>query len=131
MTQYIKTVSIENANFIQLATSESEPELNVDIAVKVDPIGEGVFETTLRVISKVSSNKKDMFSLSLEYAAVVKIEEQDESVIKKTLLVNIPTLLFPFARAIVSDLTRDSGHPPLMLMPVDFEEMYNKNESKN
>ena len=33
-------------------------------------------------------------------------------------------MLFPFARNIVADATRDGGFPPLMLAPVDFVSMY-------
>jgi preprotein translocase subunit SecB len=36
------------------------------------------------------------------------------------LLVECPRILFPFARNILSDVTRDGGFPPVLLQPIDF-----------
>jgi len=40
------------------------------------------------------------------------------------LMVEAPRLLFPFARAILADVTRDGGFTPLLLNPIDFAEIY-------
>ncbi len=128
MTQYIKKISSDNSGFLQLATTEGDPELNVDIRVSGEPIGDEVFESVLQVQVRVSSKKEVMFQLNLDYAAIIRTEEKDEDAVKRCLLVTVPTFLFPYARSIISDATRDSGHPPLFLLPVDFAEMYNKND---
>jgi preprotein translocase subunit SecB len=39
------------------------------------------------------------------------------------ILIETPRLLFPFARAIIADATRDGGFPPLLINPVDFAEL--------
>ncbi len=40
------------------------------------------------------------------------------------MLVNCPTLVFPFLRRLVADLTREGGFPPLLLDPIDFGALY-------
>ena len=40
--------------------------------------------------------------------------------LEPVLLVECPRLLFPFARNILADVTRDGGFPPVMLAPIDF-----------
>jgi len=40
------------------------------------------------------------------------------------LLIECPRLLFPFARNIVSDTTRDGGFPPMLLQPIDFVSLF-------
>ena len=40
------------------------------------------------------------------------------------LLIECPRLLFPFARQIIADATRQGGFPPLMIDPVDFAALY-------
>ena len=40
------------------------------------------------------------------------------------LLVNCPSILFPFVRRIAADLTREGGFPPLLLDPFDFATLY-------
>lgn len=128
LTQFIKNMSSNNKNFFELITVKDEPNLNVDIRVNAEPLGEQIYESLLNVNVAVLLDEKKMFELNIDYAAIVKTEEENESLLKKGLLVKIPKLLFPYVRAIVSDITRDSGHPPLFLLPVDFDEMYEKNK---
>jgi len=42
-------------------------------------------------------------------------------------LIECPRMLFPFARAVLGNTTRDGGYPPLMLQPIDFAEFYARN----
>lgn len=128
LTQFIKNMSADNQNFFELIQTKDEPNLNVDIRVNAEPLGEHVYEAILNVNAAVFLKEKKLFELNLDYAAIVKTEEENETLLKKGLLVKIPKLLFPYVRAIVSDITRDSGHPPLFLLPVNFDEMYEKNQ---
>ena len=38
--------------------------------------------------------------------------------------IECPRLLFPFARAILAEITREGGYPPLMINPIDFTPLY-------
>ena len=40
------------------------------------------------------------------------------------LFIECPRLLFPFARQIVADVTRNAGFPPLMIDPIDFAALF-------
>ena len=42
------------------------------------------------------------------------------------MLIECPRLLFPFARQIVADATRNGGFPPLMIDPIDFAQMFSQ-----
>ena len=43
---------------------------------------------------------------------------------RRKILIEAPQLLFPFARSIVSNVTRDGGFMPLIIQPIDFELLY-------
>ena len=38
--------------------------------------------------------------------------------------------MFPFARAILADVSRDGGFQPLVLSPIDFAALYQQNVDK-
>ncbi|MBS0540086.1 MAG: protein-export chaperone SecB, partial [Proteobacteria bacterium] len=40
------------------------------------------------------------------------------------LFIETARLLFPFARAVVANVTREAGFPPLNIAPVDFAALY-------
>ena len=42
-----------------------------------------------------------------------------EEAVHPLLFIQAPALLFPFARRLVADLTREGGFPPLLLDPIN------------
>jgi preprotein translocase subunit SecB len=61
-----------------------------------------------------------VFVAELTYAGVFTLNGLPENAIEAVLLVECPRILFPFARNILSDVTRDGGFPPVLLQPIDF-----------
>ena len=61
-----------------------------------------------------------VFVAELTYAGVFTLTGLPDNAIEPVLLVECPRILFPFARNILSDVTRDGGFPPVLLQPIDF-----------
>ncbi len=104
------------------------PDVSVNIEVKARPLQENVAEVVLIINAECKSAGKVAFILELAYGGVFTINAPDEHR-QALLLIECPRLLFPFARNIVADVTRDGGFPPLMLGMVDFVAMY-QNQAK-
>ena len=62
--------------------------------------------------------------MELAYAGIFHLERVPENAIQPVLLIEAPRLLFPFARTIVAEATREGGFPPLLIQPVDFVALY-------
>jgi len=121
--QYIKDFSFENPNAPEIFSSQGETQPQVDINVNVEArrLGGADYEVTLSIKVEAKSKDKPVFLCELAYAGVFQLgtiipQDQHQGV----LLIECPRLLFPFARAIISDATRDGGFPPLTLQPIDF-----------
>ena len=71
--------------------------------------------------------QKDTLFLLRWHGAVVTIRNVPEEMMAPVLLVETPRLMFPFARNIVAEATRDGGFPPLMINPIDFAELLRRN----
>ena len=65
-----------------------------------------------------------IYDLELAYGGLFRIENLPEQALEPYLLINCPSLLFPFLRRIVADLTREGGFPPLLLDPIDFAGLF-------
>lgn len=125
--QYIRDLSFENPNPLTIFTTDSEvqPNINVSVQAKAQNLGERNFEVVLDIKVDAKREKDVMFVVELSYAGVVTIgNEIEESQLNKFVMVEAPHLLFPYARNIVSEMTRDGGYPPLMLSPVDFSALF-------
>jgi preprotein translocase subunit SecB len=104
---------------------EHNPQITINIDVNVQPIDEEkkVFEVILNCRAECKVEDTIAFILELSYGGVFALNVPDEH-LEPALLVECPRLLFPFARNIMAETTRDGGFPPLMLGPVDFVSMY-------
>jgi len=123
--QYIKDLSFEapTAPGIYAAMQQNSPDVQISVNVDFAEFENDVFEVVLSIESRCTVGEDIAFLLELEYAGLFTLNV-DEEVKGPVLLIECPRLLFPFARNILADVSRDGGFPPLMLGPVDFAQLY-------
>ncbi|MBI3447269.1 MAG: protein-export chaperone SecB, partial [Magnetospirillum sp.] len=121
----IKDLSFEvpGAPQIFLEMQGQNPEIPIHVDVNVNNLGPNVFEVVLHLKIEAKLEAKPLFILELAYAGVFTLNLPEEQV-HPVLLIECPRLLFPYARNIVSDMTRDGGLPALLLQPLDFTQLY-------
>jgi preprotein translocase subunit SecB len=122
--QYLRDLSFENPRAPEsLIGQTTPPEVSVDIDAKARQLNPELFEVVLALRVEARTANEVTFLIELEYGAVVTIRNAAPEVIGHLALVEAPRLLFPFARAIVAEATRDGGFPPLLINPVDFADL--------
>lgn len=126
--QFIRDLSFENLVAQKgLQAGEVQPEIQVQVALDARKRSA---ENQYEVITKftVSSTNKlkgeRLFHLELDYAGIFLLEGVAEAQLHPFLMIECPRILFPFARRVISDMTRDGGFPPLNLDVVDFVALY-------
>jgi len=125
--QYLKDLSFENPNAPQsLAPQQSQPEINIAVNVNARNINANDLEVELHLDAKATTQGKIVFAAELLYAGTFRLENFPANVMHAAALIECPRMLFPFARQILADATRNGGFPPLMLDPIDFAAMYQK-----
>ena len=118
---YIKDLSVENPNAPEIFTKREQPNVKVQLDVNASRLQEKIFEVVLACKVDATVEDKAAFIVELDFAALIKVGDQvEDGEIEHILAVEVPQLLFPFARNIVADVTRDGGYPPLLINPVDF-----------
>ena len=122
--QYLRDLSFENPRAPDSLIGQSgPPEVGVEIDVKARQLNPELFEVVLALQVEARTNNEVTFLIELDYGAVVTIRNAPPEVTAALILVEAPRLLFPFARAIIADATRDGGFPPLLINPVDFADL--------
>ena len=71
-----------------------------------------------------SSGDVALFVAELSYASLVSLSNVPDEQIQRLLVVDCPTLMFPFARNIIAEVTRDGGYPPILMQVVDFNAIF-------
>ena len=128
--QYIKDVSFENPNAPHsLKVNAGKPDMQLNINVGLQEVPDenlpGLFEVSLRMRAVAKRADKTAFIAEVEYAASVTAgAEVPQDAMHPLLMIEVPRLLFPFARQMISDLSQQGGYPALLLAPVDFQALY-------
>lgn len=121
--QFVKDLSFENPG-VSAQLPQQKPAIQVGIDVQVRPIGADQFEVGLRIMIDAKSGEATVYVVELVYAGIFQLRGMAGDQQQPFLLIECPRLLFPFARRIVADTTRDGGYQPLMLDPIDFASLY-------
>lgn len=125
--QYLKDLSFESPNAPQaLAPQQGQPDINISVNVNARNLGTADFEVELHLDAKALSQDKVVFAAELVYAGTFRLENFPQPMMHPAVLIECPRLLFPFARQILAEATRNGGFPPLMLDPIDFASMYQR-----
>lgn len=130
---YIKDLSFENPHAPEVFSAQGqEPSVEVNLQLDNKKIDDDNWEVALQINAKVvnKSDKKVLFILEIEHAAVFLMKNIPEEHIAPLLGVDCPTLLFPFTRQIVSQASIDGGYVPFMMEPVNFMALYQNAQKK-
>jgi preprotein translocase subunit SecB len=125
LAQYIKDFSFENPlGPDAISAIADNPDVKIEISTNARPLKEGTHEVTLFIRGEARAGDTTLFIAELTYGGVFELKNVPQESLGPALLIEGARMLFPFARNIVADATRDGGFPPLMINPIDFVSLY-------
>lgn len=131
---YIKDLSFENphAPEVFITPQKSEPKVELNLNLNNKKVDDDHWEVTLHITAKVTSRDEDkaMFILEVEHAAVFLMKNIPAEHLDMVLKVDCPTLLFPFTRQIVSQVSIDGGFTPFLMEPINFMALFQNSKKQ-
>lgn len=125
LAQYMKDLSFENPNAPNsLRPREKSPEININVNVNSKAMADDSYEVELQIDGKATADQEVVFAVELNYAGIFRLQGIPKEAVQAALLIECPRIMFPFARQIISESTRNGGFPPLLIDPIDFARLY-------
>lgn len=125
LAQFVKDLSFESPNAPKSLQGPGEnPKLQVNVNVHAIGQGDDMYEVDLNFEANASSDSGVIYNIELVYAGLFRLTGLPQEMLQPVLFIDCPTILFPFLRRIVSDLTQEGAFPPLYLDPIDFTSLY-------
>lgn len=122
--QFIKDLSLEIPHAPEIFSEiKSSPKMDIHIDVKSEPKGNGMYTSQLDISMTGKVEEKTLFVLELSYMAYAEVNVPAEH-LEPVLMIELPRLIFPFARNVVTQCLTEGGLPPFMLNPIDFGALY-------
>lgn len=129
--QYIKDLSFENPNVGKLLAEPGEaPGLTLEVNVQAQRMGPDVYESAIELTALAANPTSSIYVLEIVYAGLFKLQNIPPQALEPFLLINCPSLIFPFLRRLAADITREGGYPPLLLDPIDFSALYMRRQQE-
>lgn len=127
LAQYVKDFSFENPGApTSLGNREKAPAISINVNVNANPLSASDFDVVLQLNAQAKDGETVVFNAELVYGGVFRIANFPQEHMLPLLFIECPRLLFPFARQIIADATRNGGFPPLMIDPIDFAQMFSQ-----
>jgi len=125
LAQYVKDLSFENPGAPQsLRARQNAPQISIGVNVQAGQPVNNEAEVSLSLDVRAADGDTVVFAIELVYAGMFRLVNIPPESIQPLLMIECPRLLFPFARQIVSDASRNGGFPPLMIDPIDFVALF-------
>lgn len=130
---YLKDLSFESPQAPAIFLDQGQqPKLDMSVDVVVSKVDGTAFEVALKINAKANTDKGVLFEVELLHGGFFVLNpELEKEEMEKTLLIDCPNIIFPYARRVVSEVTQDGGFAPLILEPVNFESIYEQKKQQS
>lgn len=127
---YLKDLSFEAPNTPHTFSGEWKPEVSLNLETKSNRLQDTVHEVIISITATVTTAKKTAFLIEVHMAGVFLINGVPNDQLHQMLGSFCPSILFPYAREVVSDIVVRGGFPQLILAPVNFDSLYAQHMQK-
>jgi preprotein translocase subunit SecB len=127
---YVKDSSFEAPRAPKVFRTKWQPEVNVDLNIETNHLEDDIHEVVLKVTATAKLENETAFLVEVKQAGIFTIKDFDNAQFQAMLGSFCPSILFPYAREAISDLTMRGGFPPLYLAPINFEALYQQQLEK-
>ena len=121
---YLKDLSLEQPNSPQVLLEQTQPQVDIQLAMAAEGIAEGIFEVTVTATVTTKVADRVLFLVEAKQAGIFEIRNIPPEQQQGVLGVACPQIIYPYLRAIVSDVCTRAGFPPILLTEVNFQAMF-------
>jgi len=127
---YLKDLSLEQPNSPQILLEQGQPAVEINLTLGAEPIADGMFEVTVMATVTTKVNDKTLFLVEAKQGGIFEIRNIPEEQLKQILGIACPNIVYPYLRAIVSDVCTRAGFPPVVLSEVNFQAMFEAQQAQ-
>ncbi len=127
---YLKDLSLEQPNSPQILLEQQQPQVDINLAMAAAPVADGIFEVSVTATVTTKLKEKTLFLIEAKQAGIFEIRNVPEEQLQGILSIVCPQMIYPYLRAIVSDVCTRAGFPPIMLTEVNFQAMFEAQQAQ-
>jgi preprotein translocase subunit SecB len=123
-------MSFESPHTPAIFKDEWKPDANIDLQTDSEKLDDTTYTVTLGITTTVKNQGKTAFLVEVKQTGIFTISGVDEENLPHLVGAFCPSILFPYAREVISNLVTRGGFPELNLSPVNFDAMFAEQQAK-
>ena len=121
---YLKDLSLEQPNSPQILFEQAQPQVDINLGMSAEPVAEGLFEVCVSATVTTKVGERTLFLVEAKQAGVFELRNLPDDQLQGVIGIVCPQMIYPYLRAIVSDVCTRAGFPPILLTEVNFQAMF-------
>ncbi len=121
---YLKDLSLEQPNSPEILLEQAQPNVDINLQLGATQVTDGIVEVTVTATVTTKVNDKVLFLVEATQAGIFEIRNIPEDQMRQIVGIACPTIVYPYLRAIISDVCTRAGFPPVLLTEVNFQAMF-------
>ena len=126
----LKDLSQERPNSPQILLEQAQPQVDINLGMAAAPVADGIFEVTVTATVTAKVNDKVLFLVEAKQAGIFEIRNVPQEQMQGIISIVCPQMIYPYLRAIVSDVCTRAGFPPILLTEVNFQAMFEAQQAQ-
>ena len=127
---YLKDLSLEQPNSPQILLEQGQPQVEITLGLGAEPISEGIYEVSVTATVTTKVNDRVLFLVEAKQGGIFEIRNIPADQIQAIVGIACPGIIYPYLRAIVSDVCTRAGFPPVLLSEVNFQAMFEAQQAQ-
>jgi preprotein translocase subunit SecB len=121
---YLKDLSLEQPNSPQILLEQAQPQVDINLGMAANGVADGIYEVTVTATVTTKVGDKVLFLVEAKQAGIFEIRHVPQEQMQGIISIVCPQMIYPYLRAIVSDVCTRAGFPPILLTEVNFQAMF-------
>ena len=121
---YLKDLSLEQPNSPQILLEQQQPQVDIQLGVGAETVADGIYEVTVTATVTTKVKDRTLFLVEAKQAGIFEIRNVPGEQMQGIISIVCPQMIYPYLRAIVSDVCTRAGFPPILLTEVNFQAMF-------
>ena len=121
---YLKDLSLEQPNSPGILLEQAQPQVDINLGLAAGPVADGLYEVSVTATVTTKVGEKTLFLVEAKQAGIFELRNIPQEQLQPIIGIACPQIVYPYLRAVVSDICTRAGFPPVLLAEVNFQAMY-------
>lgn len=118
---FLKDLSFETPMGVDVFAGEWNPDHKVKLELASNSLSDNLWEVVLTATVSAKLGDTTAYLIEAHHGAIVSVAQMEQEMLRRTLAIDVPNIMFPYLREVVDNVAVKGGFPPVGMSRPDFD----------